>query len=80
MAFKDKQQEEIGYHVASHGYTSGKDDFTLVKATHGGEKLDKTPRGGRISGKVVWPSEAELVEYRDSPIAYSHLPEPPCSV
>ncbi|KFH41450.1 hypothetical protein ACRE_078400 [Hapsidospora chrysogenum ATCC 11550] len=59
------------YHVASHGYTNGKEDFALKQATHSQEKKDSTPRRG---GKVVWPDEAELEEYADSPIAYSHLP------
>lgn len=74
IAFKDQHQEEIGLHVASHSYTNGKDDYTLARATHGGEKRDNTPRGGRRSGKVVWPKESELVEYKDGSIAYSHLP------
>ncbi|RMD44834.1 hypothetical protein DV735_g420, partial [Chaetothyriales sp. CBS 134920] len=76
LAFKDKEHEAIGYHVASHGYTAGKNNFTLVRATHGNEKPDDTPRGGRDSGAVVWPKEEDLVEYKDSPIAYSHLPVP----
>lgn len=76
MAFKDREQEERELHIASHGYTKGKDDFILLKATHGKEKADQTPRGARGSGKIVWPNEAELVEYKDSPIAYSHLPDP----
>ncbi|TWU70436.1 hypothetical protein ED733_000472 [Metarhizium rileyi] len=62
MAFKDKEQEEREFHVASHGYTRGKDDFVLVNATHDKEKMDSTARGDKGSGKVVWPNEAELVE------------------
>ncbi|KAF9885155.1 hypothetical protein FE257_000681 [Aspergillus nanangensis] len=75
FAFKVNDQVEREFHVASHGYTNGKEDFTLRAATHTPEKQDKTPRGGKKSGKVVWPSEALLEEYVDSPIAYSHLPE-----
>lgn len=71
LAFKDNEQDTLGIHVASHGYTSGKDDYVLLKATHRGAKSDDTPRR---SGKVVWPGEAELEEYKT--VAYSHLPEP----
>ncbi|PWY91864.1 hypothetical protein BO94DRAFT_533310 [Aspergillus sclerotioniger CBS 115572] len=75
MAFKDGDQVERMFHVASHGYTNGKEDFVLKTATHTPEKTDATPRGGKRSGKVVWPAEELLEEYEDSPIAYSHLPE-----
>ncbi|KAK2762654.1 hypothetical protein FQN54_000827 [Arachnomyces sp. PD_36] len=75
FAFKADKQVEREFHVASHGYTSGKEDFVLKEATHTPEKKDGTPRGGKRSGKVVWPSEDLLEEYSDSPIAYSHLPE-----
>ncbi|KAK6810747.1 hypothetical protein RU639_013606 [Aspergillus parasiticus] len=75
FAYKADDQEEREFHVASHGYTNGKEDFTLKEATHTPEKLDRTPRGGRRSGKVVWPAENLLEEYVDSPIAYSHLPQ-----
>ncbi|GKZ52054.1 hypothetical protein AbraIFM66951_010162 [Aspergillus brasiliensis] len=75
MAFKDNDQVERLFHVTSHGYTNGKEDFVLKKATHDPEKVDSTPRGGRKSGKVVWPAEEFLEEYVDSPIGYSHLPE-----
>jgi hypothetical protein len=43
----------------------------LTKATHTQEKPDTVQRRG---GKVVWPEYEELEEYKDSPIAYSHLP------
>ncbi|RDA88821.1 hypothetical protein CP532_5515 [Ophiocordyceps camponoti-leonardi (nom. inval.)] len=73
MAFKDKDQELFGTHMTSHGYTSGKDDFILEEAVCRQEKPDETPRA---EGKVVWPKDEELIEYKDSPIAYSHLPDP----
>lgn len=69
FAFKDSQQVLHEFHVASHGYTDGKEDFALREATHTPEKKDSTQRRG---GKVVWPEEDELEEYEDSPIAYSH--------
>lgn len=75
FAFKADDQVEREFHVASHGYTNDKEDFVLNEATHTPEKQDKTPRGGRGSGKVVWPAEDLLEEYVDSPIGYSHLPE-----
>ncbi|KAL3481024.1 hypothetical protein BJX99DRAFT_254005 [Aspergillus californicus] len=74
ISFKCIDQVAREYHVASHGYTNGKEDFVLKKATHRSEKPDDTTRGGRKSGKVVWPAEDLLVEYADSPIGYSHLP------
>ncbi|KAF2850917.1 hypothetical protein T440DRAFT_423722 [Plenodomus tracheiphilus IPT5] len=70
FAFKDSQQVQREFHIATHGYTNGKEDFTLKEATHTPEKKDATPRRG---GKVVWPEEGELEEFEDSPIAYSHL-------
>lgn len=76
LAFKSEDQLLRQYHVASHGYTNSKDDFVLKEATHAPEKADDTPRGGRKSGKVVWPPINELEEYVDSPIGYSHLPKP----
>ncbi|KAL2369196.1 hypothetical protein RJ035_005401 [Blastomyces gilchristii] len=75
FAFKADDQVEREFHVASHGYTNDKEDFVLNEATHTPEKEDKTPRGGRGSGKIVWPAEDLLEEYVDSPIGYSHLPE-----
>lgn len=72
FAFKNKEQVEREYHVATHGYTGGKEDFILKEATHTPEKQDSTPRRG---GKVVWPNEDDLEEFVDSPIAYSHLPQ-----
>ncbi|PYI30887.1 hypothetical protein BP00DRAFT_475895 [Aspergillus indologenus CBS 114.80] len=75
FAFKNNDQMERSFHVTSHGYTNGKEDFVLRDATHTPEKWDGTPRGGKNSGKVVWPPEEDLEEYLDSPIAYSHLPE-----
>ncbi|KAF7182863.1 hypothetical protein CNMCM7691_002607 [Aspergillus felis] len=75
FAFKVDNQVHRQYHVASHGYTDGKENFVLKEATHTPEKADGTPRGGKRSGKVVWPAEELLEEYADSPIAYSHLPE-----
>ncbi|EER42741.1 conserved hypothetical protein [Histoplasma capsulatum var. duboisii H88] len=75
FAFKADDQVEREFHVASHGYTNDKEDFILNEATHTPEKEDRTPRGGRGSGKVVWPAEDLLEEYVDSPIGYSHLPE-----
>ncbi|PYH81544.1 hypothetical protein BO82DRAFT_383629 [Aspergillus uvarum CBS 121591] len=76
FAFKNNDQVERSFHVASYGYTNGKEDFILKEATHTPEKRDGTPRGGKGSGKVVWPPEKEKLEdYVDSTIAYSHLPE-----
>ncbi|KAJ5485475.1 hypothetical protein N7539_005463 [Penicillium diatomitis] len=74
FAFKASDQLLREYHVASHGYTNGKEDFTLKEATHTSEKADNTRRGGPLSDKVVWPPEEFLEEYKESPIAYSHLP------
>ena len=71
FAFKDSQQVSQEFHVATHGYTSGKEDFTLKHATHSPEKRDGTQKRG---GKAVWPGEDQLEEYVDSPIAYSHIP------
>jgi len=76
FAFKIEDQVQRNFHVASHGYTDGKERFILKEATHTPEKADSTPRGGKNSLKVVWPeSPGDLEEYKDSPIAYSHLPE-----
>lgn len=75
IAFKTRDQAAREVHVASHGYTISKDNYTLLEGTHAPEKSDSFPRGGKGSGKVVWPSEDLLEEYEDSPIAYSHLPE-----
>ncbi|KAM3511246.1 hypothetical protein MY11210_005115 [Beauveria gryllotalpidicola] len=76
MAFKDQELEARGFHVASHGYTNGQQDYVLDHGTHTAAKRDDTPRGPVGSGKVVWPDESELVEYENSPIAYSHLTDP----
>lgn len=73
FAFKASDQLLREYHVASHGYTNGKEDFALKEATHTSEKADSTRRGGPRSDKVVWPPEEFLEEYEDSPIGYSHL-------
>lgn len=73
FAFKAADQLQREYHVASHGYTDGKEVFALANATHTPEKADSSRRGGPKSGKVVWPPEAFLEEYTDSPIGYSHL-------
>ncbi|UDD60631.1 hypothetical protein AFCA_008021 [Aspergillus flavus] len=62
------------YHVASHRYTSSKEEYILQKATHTPEKADDTPRGRPKEEKVVWPPMDQLEEYEDSPIGYSHLP------
>ncbi|KAJ0422997.1 hypothetical protein BJY00DRAFT_310596 [Aspergillus carlsbadensis] len=86
FAFKDSDQVDRSFHVASHGYTNGREDFALAKATHDPEKSDQTPRGvrrsqnnksdgGKEPEKVVWPEERFLVEYVDSPIGHCHLPE-----
>ena len=75
FAYKDNVQMDREFHVASHGYTDGKENFTLTESTHAPEKSDSTPRGGKKSGKVVWPVKGKLEEYVNSPIAYSHLPE-----
>lgn len=74
FAYKDDDQVHREFHIASHGYTNGKEEFTLSEATHTPEKADKTPRGGKRSGKIVWPADEQLEEYVDSPIAYSYLP------
>lgn len=73
FAFKTEGQLEREYHVASHGYTNGKQEYTLTKATHTPEKADGIKRGGPKSRKVVWPDEESLEEYTDSPIGYSHI-------
>ncbi|KAI0415332.1 hypothetical protein F5X98DRAFT_365280 [Xylaria grammica] len=70
FAFKGSKEVESGFHVTTHGYTKGKDDFALREAAHSHAKMDSTPKQG---GKIVWPSRDELEEYVDSPIAYSHL-------
>ncbi|KMU92025.1 hypothetical protein CIHG_09833 [Coccidioides immitis H538.4] len=57
FAFKDDNQVEREFHVASHGYTNSKEDFSLKEATHTPEKEDSTSRGGAGSGKVVWSAE-----------------------
>lgn len=75
FAYKDASNVIRELHESAHGYTTGKDDFTLKEATATLAKKDSTPRGGPKSGKIVWPVEADLVEYHDGPIAYSHLPE-----
>ena len=77
FAFKDSQQAQQEFHVASHGYTNGKEDFCLKEATHTPEKKDST---SRREGKVVGPDEDELKEYEGSPITYSHLPQSELSV
>lgn len=56
--------------MAAHGYTVGKETFTLREASHSLEKQDSTHKR---SGKVIWPDEDELEEYPNSPIAYAHL-------
>ena len=73
FAFKGSDQLLREYHVASHGYTTGKEDFILKEATHTLEKTDGIRRGGPLSDKVVWTPEEHLEEYKDSPIGYSHL-------
>ncbi|KAI1905539.1 hypothetical protein LOZ12_006742 [Ophidiomyces ophidiicola] len=75
FAFKDENQIKHEVHVASHGYTSGKEDFVLKEAVHTDEKNDDHPRGGKNSDKVVWPNNNDLEEYVNSPIAYSHIGE-----
>ncbi|KAI1423174.1 hypothetical protein F5Y12DRAFT_716536 [Xylaria sp. FL1777] len=70
FAFKDSHQVQRSFHVTTHGYTNGKEDFALKEVTHSMEKKDSS---SRRRGKVVWPEEYELEEYKDSPIAYSHL-------
>ncbi|KAJ5697592.1 hypothetical protein N7488_011276 [Penicillium malachiteum] len=62
LAFKDGNQVTLQLHVASHGYTAGKQDFVLAQATHTPQKMDDTPRGGKNSGKVVWPPKEDLEE------------------
>ena len=64
---------ERSFYVASHGYTGGREDFELTEATHTSEKPDSTWWGRKGSTKIVWPKEADIEEYKDSPIAYSHL-------
>ncbi|KAJ5929303.1 hypothetical protein N7454_007151 [Penicillium verhagenii] len=46
FAFKTSDQLLSEYHVAAHGYTNGKEDFNLQRATSTSEKADKTPVGG----------------------------------
>lgn len=54
--------------MASHGYVAGKEDLSLVEATHTGEKSDLTKRR---KGKVVWPSSDQLEEAPE--IGYGHF-------
>lgn len=76
FAYKDSVQMDWEFHIALHGYTDGKENFTLMEATHSPEKGDSTPWDEKKSGKVVWPvKEGALEEYVNSPIAYSHLPK-----
>lgn len=77
IAYKYGDHVTTENHVVSHGYTGGQQSFDLTEATHTPEKADTTPRGGRSSGKVVWPSANLLEEYKYSPIGHSHLPEEP---
>jgi hypothetical protein len=58
------------FHVATHGYTNGKEDFSLKDATHTPEEKDSTPKA---NGKEVWPDWEDLEKYENSPIAYSPL-------
>ncbi|KAL1953050.1 hypothetical protein VTO42DRAFT_3722 [Malbranchea cinnamomea] len=64
---KTGDQVDQEFHVASHGYTNGKEDFVLEEVIHTPEKKDSTPRGGAGPGKIVWPPEHLLEEYVDSP-------------
>ena len=45
FAFKTKYQVKRFAHTTGHGYTIGKDNFTLRKTTQDLEKSDATPRG-----------------------------------
>ncbi|KAJ0418187.1 hypothetical protein BJY00DRAFT_315236 [Aspergillus carlsbadensis] len=74
IAFKSEDQITRAYHVTSHGYTKGKDDFSLAQAIHSEEKPDNTPRGNPKAKRVVWPPEHELQEYEGSPVAFPRLP------
>jgi hypothetical protein len=69
LCYKDEDQLLRGTHVASHGYVKDKVNLEFVQATHHPEKSDLTKRQ---KGKIVWPSEDELVAAPE--IAYSHLP------
>lgn len=53
FAFKGSNQLLREYHVASHGYTDGKEDLALKEAIHTSEKADSTRRGGPRSDKIV---------------------------
>ena len=68
LCYKDEDQLLRGTHVASYGYVKDKVTLEFVQATHHPEKSDLTKRQ---KGKIVWPSEDELVAAPE--IAYSHL-------
>lgn len=71
FAFKDSSQVQQEIHITTHGYTLGKDSFTLAMAMHTPEKADSTLRK---NGREVWPDEADLEVYEHSNVGYSHLP------
>lgn len=69
FCYKDQQQLANDVHTACHGYTPGKDVWTLVKSTHAGTKFDSVLKR---NGKPVWPSEDELEVAPE--IGYGHIP------
>lgn len=73
FSFKNEDQVERQFHVTSHGYTNGKEDFHLKEASHTPEKKDEALKS---NAKVVWPENSELEEWNDNPIGYSHLSPP----
>jgi len=71
FAYKDDRQVETGFHVTTHGYTAGRDDFVLKMAKDTPEKEDKFLKGS--NDQPVWPAESQLEEFIYSPIAHSHV-------
>ncbi|KAG6002427.1 hypothetical protein E4U21_003101 [Claviceps maximensis] len=69
FSVKDSDLQTRNSHVTLHGYTDGKDNFTLKRVTPADKKSDDTRKR---DGKKVWPDEAHLIEMEGSPVAYSH--------
>lgn len=68
FCYKDQEQLQNNQHTACHGYTPGRDIWTLEKSTHAGTKSDSMPKK---NGKPVWPSENELEVAPE--IGYGHI-------
>lgn len=74
FAFETKYEVKRFAHTTGHGYTNGKDNFTLRKATLDLEKSDYTPRGCLGPNKVVWPSKEFIEEFENSMVNHFHSP------